>query len=210
MMRTPIRILLLLVAALSACLASLWLDQQGQWVSTGWVAPPAKAPDLKAPGLLPIGADSVADAAGYVSVQERPVFAPDRRPPPVVQPAQMDPFAGIQIFGVLTGANAGVMARIDGKVRRVKIDENVGAWTLKSINDRSITFTQGDQTRELRLAYAKLNTVTPQPARVSAGLAAPLGATRPPAEDPAAVFREDFRKRNELRAARGLPPVPTQ
>jgi hypothetical protein len=206
MMLTPVRMLSLLVAILSAVLASMWLDPQGHRVNTSWAAPAAKAPDLKAPGPLPIGSSGPTDASGYASVLERPLFAPDRRPLPVVQSAQADPFADIQVYGVLTGTIAGIMARIDGKVRQVRIGETVGAWTLKSIADRSITFTQGDQTRQLQLAYAKLNTVSPQPPRIAQALTAAPLADRFQL-DAAAAYRENLRKRNEVRAARGVPLI---
>jgi hypothetical protein len=83
----------------------------------------------------------------------------------------------------------------------------VGAWTLKSIADRSITFTQGDQTRQLQLAYAKLNTVSPQPPRAVQALTATPAAERLQL-DATAAYRENLRKRNEIRAARGVPLIP--
>lgn len=201
---TPTHILTLLTMALCAALASLWVDQQGYWRNIYWAVPAAIAPELKAPAQLLPGRGPA--TVSYASIQERPLFAPDRRPPPPpAPPAPPDPFASIQIQGIFSGVNTGILARVDGKVRRVKINETVGAWTLKSIEGRSITFTQGDQTRQIQLAYARLNTVTPAPTIATNRQAAPLTPLQGAAPDPKAYYREQLRMRNELNAARGLP-----
>lgn len=153
---TPVRLLVLLVVALGAALASLWLDQQGRLRNITWVVPAPKAPDITIP-VSPLQSDLTL-AASYASVQERPLFAPDRRPPPPPPPpAPPDPFVGIQVYGIYSGSGGGILARIEGKVRRIKINEAIGGWTLKSIEGRQINFVQGTQTRQLPLAYSKLN-----------------------------------------------------
>jgi hypothetical protein len=158
MIYTPVRLLLLLVLVLSGGLASLWLDEQGQWRNIGWTAPIAIAPDIKVP-VNPLSVmRSTSAAASYASIQERPLFAPDRRPPPPPPPpAPPDPFIGIQIYGIFSGNNGGILARVEGKVRRVRFNESIGGWTLKSVSGRQINFVQGEQTRQLRLEYSKLN-----------------------------------------------------
>jgi hypothetical protein len=139
-------------------LASLWLDEQGQWRNVSWAAPVAIAPDIKAPVNPLSESRSTAAAVSYASIQERPLFAPDRRPPPPPPPpAPPDPFIGIQIYGIFSGSKGGILARIEGRVRRVNFNESIGGWTLKSVAGRQINFVQGEQTRELRLEYSKLN-----------------------------------------------------
>lgn len=202
---TPVRILLLLLVALSAALASLWVDQQGHWRNILWVAPPAMKPDLTPPASLLLGA-GVAAGQSYASTLERPVFAPDRRPPPPPPPpAPPDPMANIQLHGIFGGASGGILARIDGKVRTVKVNEAVGPWTLKSVEGRMATFTQGETTREVELVYTRLGAVKP-PTPAQAAAAQALGRPAlPVANDPKAYYREQLRLRNELNAARGLP-----
>jgi hypothetical protein len=156
-----------------------------------------------------------ADPAAFAAILERPIFAPDRRqPPPPAPPAPPpppDPLANISIHGIFSGASAGVLARIDGKQRRIKINEKIGPWTLKSIDGRDITFTQGDEDRKLRLAFARLDTPVPPQAAAAAVRPAqtpvvPLSAAAlgQKAQD---EVRDRLKRRNELRASRGLPPL---
>jgi hypothetical protein len=151
----------------------------------------------------------------FAVILERPLFAPDRRPPPPPAAAPPpDPFATIKIQGIFSGANAGILANVDNKTRRVKINETIGNWTLKSINGRDITFTQGDDHRTVRLTYARLDAPASQnqkanaqaaPTPASAATPAPGVVSLPQmAQDEA---RERLRRRNELRTSRGLPPV---
>ena len=160
MMVTPIRLLMLVVVALSAGLASLWLDQQGSVRNITWVVPVAKAPDITAP-VNPLLGTGTTPAASYTSIFERPLFAIERRqpppPPPPAPPPPPDPFLGIQIYGIVSGGDGGILARIEGRVRRVKINEAIGGWTLKSIQGRQINFVQGAQTRQFQMTYSKLN-----------------------------------------------------
>lgn len=205
----PLHFLLLLILLLAGGLAWMWLDKTGHIRNVTWVAPKALLPDIKTLHSPPPASTTENNPVLFAVILERPVFAPDRRPPPApAPPAPPDPLANIQIHGIFSGANAGILARVDGKVRRVKLNETVGSWTLKSIDGRDVTFTQGDENRQLRLAYARLDTVT-QP--TTAGTAP---ASNAPPPGPLTVSksiqdetREYQRRRNEARAARGLPPV---
>jgi hypothetical protein len=154
---TPIRLLVLMVLVLSGGVASLWLDQHGNLRNISWAVPAAIAPEITAP-VNPLPPPGAAAVGSYASIQERPLFAPDRRPPPPPPPpAPPDPFIGIQIYGIYSGGNGGILARVEGKVRRIKINDAIGGWTLKSIEGRKINFAQGKQTRQLMLAYSRLN-----------------------------------------------------
>ena len=116
--------------------------------------------------------------------------------------------ANIQLHGIFSGAVAGIIARVDGKLRRVKVDDSVGGWTLKGIEGREAVFSQGEESRRLRLAYARLDAVNAQNATAtqSSGNTVPSGSMSPP-QHVQDEMRERLRRRNEIRAAKGLPPV---
>lgn len=202
----PLQFMLLLALLLSGYLAWMWVDEHAHLRNLNWAPPKALPPDIKAP-TSPQKNTAASNPALYAVLMERPVFAPDRRPPPPpAPPPPPDPLADIQISGIFSGANAGILARIGGKLRRVKVNEDVGSWTLKSIDGRDITFTQGTNNRQLRLAYARLNTPIQTPVAVAnkaPGSPAPTGAPLDPRDE----ARERLRVRNEARAARGFPPI---
>ena len=152
---TPVRLLLAVNVFLAGGLAWLWVDENAQVRNVTWVAPQALAPGIAAPvNLLPT-ASSAANPLQYFAILERPIFAPDRRPPPPpAPPPPPDPMASIQLLGIFSGENAGVLARVDGKVGRYKLNETIGAWQLKSVAGREVTFGQGEEIRQLHLAYS--------------------------------------------------------
>ena len=208
------RLLLVLILLLSGGLAWLWVDQQGQWRNLAWSPPKALPPDIKVPTGAPQANGPV--GAETAAILARPLFAPDRRPPPPPAPPAAapppDPLANIQIQGIFSGQNAGILARVDGKVRRIKLNETVGPWTLKSIDGRDVTFGQGNDSRKLRLDYARLGQPTPP----QAGATSAPAAQAPNNSSPGFVgipqnvqdeVRDRLRRRNELRASRGLPPL---
>lgn len=209
----PIRVLLFLMLLLLGGLALIWLDQAGQLRNVTWTPPRALPPEIKIPSTdRQVGTGSPSE---FAAILERPVFAPDRRPPPPPAPPAPtpppDPLANIQIQGIFSGANAGILARVEGKVRRIKVNEAVGPWTLKSIEGRDVTFGQGQETRKLRLDYARLAPPITQAAAPAAQ------ATNPSQPQPPVVaglpqniqdeIRDRLRRRNELRASRGLPAL---
>lgn len=210
----PLRFLLLLTLLLAGGLAWMWFDEHAQLRNLAWIAPKALPPDIKVLAGPPKAGSIAGDASLFAAILERPLFAPDRRPPPPPPPPPAsapppDPLANIQIHGIFSGANAGILARVDGKLRRVKINETIGPWTLKSIAGRDVTFSQGAENRQLRLTYARLDTpVAVPPVAVQAkgpDQAAPANATIPQrAQD---ETRDRIRRLNESRASRGLPPI---
>lgn len=217
----PIRLLLLLNLVLAGCLAWLWFDESGQPRDVVWTPPAALAPELAKP-LKPADS-SVAGAlptnpTQYLALLERPIFAPDRRPPPPPAPPSApaappppDPLANIQISGTFTGERAGIIANVDGKTRRIAVNDSVGAWTLKSVSGRDITFAQGSDSRQLRLKYSRLGPPVVQaaapgsaPSQSAVGQSSSIAGLAPNPQDEA---RERLRRRNEIRAARGLPLI---
>ena len=150
----------------------------------------------------------------FVAVLDRPLFSPSRRPPPPppppAPPPPPDPFADLQLVGLLTGKDhAGVLARIEGKVRRVRVNESIGAWTLKSIQDREVTFTSGEATRVLRMAYVRAPApVAAAPARPALPMSVATPGISPSiAQQNQEEARDRLRRRNEIRARAGLPPL---
>ncbi len=207
----PMPILVALTLVLSVGLATMWFDQHGKVRNSTWVPPKSLAPDVKVPQSAPPG---TSEPALFAAVLERPIFAPDRRPPPPPPPPTPapppDPLANTQILGSFSGASAGVLARVDGKVRRIKLNESIGPWVLKTVDDRNITFVQGEEKRVLRLAYARLDVPVPKPAAVTVNPPATPNATpgvlgvMQRAED---ETRDRNKYINEQRALRGLPPI---
>ena len=206
----PVRLLVVINLLLSAGLAWMWLDEHGQWRNITWSAPAPLLPEVNqlAAAAVLTGPQAV-NPGQYLAILERPMFAPDRRPPPPPDVAPPDPLANIQLVGVFSGANGGVLARVDGVVRRVKVNESVGAWILKSVEGRSVTFAQGEQNRQIALEYSVLGERKQLP-----GGQSPV-ANRPVVSSASTVVqqavdeaRERNRRANELRAAHGLPVIP--
>ena len=214
----PIRLLLVVSLLLAGGLAWLWFDESGQRRDVVWTPPAPLAPELAKPlkpgDLALSGAPSVSPTQ-YFALLERPLFAPDRRPPPPpappAAPPPPDPLANIQISGIFTGERAGIIAKVDGKSRRIAVNDSVGAWTLKSVVGRDVTFAQGSDSRQLRLNYSRLGPpvlLAAAPGAASPQIAgAPTGTAGAQAPNPQDEGRERLRRRNEIRAARGLPLI---
>lgn len=180
MTTAPGRTLLLINLLALAGLAYLWVDPQGKLRNSTWVAPAPIKPVLSQTALL---LPASPDPAIYNATLERPLFAPDRKPPPPVlpppPPPPPDPLADAQLLGLVSGETGGVLVRAEGLVRRVNLNKTLGEWTLKSVEDRSATFTRNAETRTIQMAYARWGTpvaaATPAPgAGAGAGPAGPV------------------------------------
>jgi hypothetical protein len=215
----PLHLLSVLNLGLALGLASLWVDPNAEPLpQIYWTAPTPVSPEIAIPTVALMTDPQGGNPDAYPAVLARPMFAPDRRPPPPPPPPVVpppppppDPFASVQITGLFTGPSGGVLARVEGKMRRVKIGQSIGAWKLETVEDREATFKQGEQERKLRLAYARLNVPVPPPVA-----AVPAAIQRPqaPPQNLSAIQqtqqeeqRERLRRRNELRIANGLPPL---
>ena len=152
---------------LSAALASLWVDPLTLQLRDGrWQPPVAREPDFAAMAPL-LAARATPVASEFVATLQRPLFAPNRRPavplpppaPPKAEPAPVvaakpppDPLAEVKILGMYAGANSGgIIAWVDGKARRVHLNDKINDWTITSIGDREVTFSQAGSTRVLPL-----------------------------------------------------------
>lgn len=149
---------------LAGLLLSMWVDRTGALRNTRWVPPAAIKPDF-VQLLYRSSTQSTDDVARYVAMLDRPLFSPSRRPPPpppppvVVVPPPPDPLANVQILGVFNGTEgSGMVARVDGKVRRLKVTEKIGDWTFDKVDGRDVTFARGSERRVIRLAPARPGT----------------------------------------------------
>lgn len=149
---------------LAVLIAGLWITPQGQLRGTRWQPPAAVRPDLgTAPAVL-AGQDDT-DTARYVAILDRPLFTPGRRPAPVAARADAagrpDPLDGLHLYGVFSGPDGGgIIARVEGKSRRVKVSETLGDWSLKEIRGHQVIFSRGAETRTVALAQARQGSVS--------------------------------------------------
>ena len=181
------RFLIPLLAGLNVLLglglAWLWFDASGELRGVTWQAPAPRKIDFLAmvPDLPP---PTSADVSQFLGILERPIFALTRRPPPPPAPPPPppppDPLADLQIYGLVSaGKVSGILAKIEGRTRTVRVDEAVGPWTLKTIKDREVVFANGAQTRAFPLRSARLT--GPVPAAESATTGASVGPAVPSA-----------------------------
>jgi general secretion pathway protein N len=129
------------------------------------------------------------------ATRERPLFAPSRRPPPVVatttyQLASVPPPAPprpleperpqLSLVGTVAGEAGGIGVFLDqaGKtVLRLKTGENHKGWVLRSVNGRSVVLAKGFAIVELTLPAPDLTKSDgpPQPGFAQGASAAPRG-----------------------------------
>lgn len=209
------RLLALGAVVLAAAMAWLWVLPTGQLRTNAWVPPAPVLPEMSVPNVPAGLAVSGHQGAGaYFAILDRPMFAPDRRPapPPDAKPVapEPDPLAGLTLYGIFTGPEfSGIVARVNDRVRRVRVSENLGEWTVKSVQDREVTFSRGEETRTMQLVrvYAQRAAAPAAQAPVppaAAGVPVDRAAMQQQDQDAA---RERLRQRNELFRKAGLPPV---
>lgn len=173
----PTRTLIFVNMVAMAGLAYLWVDPQGQPRPLAWVAPAPIKPVVAAVSL-PEPSTSNSDATALSATLERPIFAPDRRPPPLaLPPPPPDAMANVHLLGLFSGDVSGALIRSEGKVRRITLKQKLGEWTLQAIEDRSITFERDNETRVIRLEYTRMGV----PVQPMANQAPPItGKAGPP------------------------------
>ncbi len=113
----PVRLLVVANLLLAAGLAWMWLDEHGQWRNITWSAPATLLPEVNqlAAAGVPIGPQAV-NPTQYLAILERPIFAPDRRPPPPpAPPPPPDPMADVQITGIFSGAQGSMSPLAPGR-----------------------------------------------------------------------------------------------
>lgn len=199
----PTRTLLALNLLAVLGLAYLWLDPQGHLRNTTWVAPDPLRPQIDAPTKMA----PRPDASVFSTTLERPLFAPDRRPPPPVlpppPPPPPDPLADAQLVGLVAGDASAVIIRAEGKVRRVGLNQQLGEWTLKTIDDRTAIFEKAGEKRTLRLEYARLGVAAPVVAKQNPATSdAHANAVRQQGDSALRLAAEEEAKNRDLAAMR--------
>lgn len=153
-------LLLALDLGLAGGLAALWLDEDLDPKNIAWREPAAISPAEDSMTVLQVDARPT-ELAQLTSTTERPLFWAVRRPPPppkaesAAEP-ETDPFADIHLFGLVDGGESGAaIVRTGGRIRRVKVGESIGAWTLDGIVGREARFKGASgEVRGLLLKYA--------------------------------------------------------
>lgn len=224
MKRYVMHMLVALDVALALVLLAMWFDTGGQLRNAQWQRPAAIKPDFAAM-LSPLARQGNDDVGRFVATLDRPLFSPNRRPPPPVATAVApppDPLANIQLFGVYSGPEGGgIIARVDGKMRRAAVNDKIGEWTIKQVVDRDVTFVRGGETRVVSLVRAKRSGSAAAPAPASSGSKQVIPGKLPPgriseeerirtmtgAQRAEEDNRERLRYLNEMNAQNGLPPI---
>lgn len=212
MRRYAILILAVLNMGLATVLIAFWVDVSGKLRNITWQAPAPHAVEL---GEAPAGLTrNDTDMGRYLATLDRPLFSPSRRPAPAKADAstaqQVDALAGVQLSGVFGGGQfGGLIAKIEGKNKRVMLGEQIGDWTLKAVKGAEATLSRVDETRVLRVERPKT--------AAAADTASTASAQNSPPAAPNTVIdqqqriqeetRATLQRRNALRAKAGLPPV---
>lgn len=226
MRRWTLPLLLLANLGLALWLASLWFTPEGRLRALQWQPPPPLPPALDADQALPA---TGVEVERYVATLERPLFSPSRRPPPPAPAASAAPVVDtppdlrvLGLYGVHGGAGeapapaaGGMIARIDGQVKRVKVGDAVGRWTLKALRPGEAVLASGEVEHVYPLQRNKPGATSEEVGSVdnAAAGASPPAVSRAPAANPyyqrqVEEARANVRRINALRARSGLPPVP--
>lgn len=202
MRRHVIALLVAANTALAALLASMWMTPQGTLRNVAWQPPAPIQPEFSAP----VAANSEMNLAGFVASLDRPLFSPNRLPPPVkaagAAAPPVDPLSNIRLHGIYSGSGTGgIIASVDGKSRRIRLNETVGEWTVKNIQDRDVTFVRGGESRVIHLAAGQGQAQAVDAAAVPG--AAPAGAGQAGAAVPRSRLQALEERRARLTRNRG-------
>lgn len=190
MMPSPVRFLLLLIAACAAgTVAILAL------VPSSWEAPQPQLPELSGVSLAAL-ADEEASVIDFGQVAARPLFIAGRRP--WIEPAAVakgdpepepDPFPEADLVGIFgSGGDAGVIVSMDGEASRVRVGAEWSGWTLRAVDPGGLSATfeaSGRRSHELKLKRQ------PQQGAMVFQAAQPEAAAEPEAEAESGEARDD-------------------
>lgn len=140
-------------------LAYLWVDADGHLRNLIWLPPAAQSLTLDPVSLQRGAASADADVGRFVVIVDRPLFSSTRRPPPPPPPPPppkpVDPLADLKIVGVYKeGDSGGILANLNGKVRRMRVGETIGEWKIQEVRGRDVVFVRGTEFRTLSLTPA--------------------------------------------------------
>lgn len=215
-MPSPLRILTFTNLALGGALAAAWLAVPHAWRPAGALPPDAAS-------LEPVRIEAA--RAGHEALREmveRPPFDPERGAAAADEaalapaPASSEPLSAARLLGVAQSTDRGtVILRIDGSVRRLRVGERLGEWTLSGLEGRKARFVGEDgQTRELVLIPSHRASAPPAQASVLPTTGGPDLADSPAAtadpEDPILdkTFEQRVAERRAMREAMERAPGP--
>jgi hypothetical protein len=151
-------LLLVGIFGLAGLLGWQWIDAQGKLRNVQWQPPAAIKPEFGSVSAAGLPKEEL-DTGRFVAIVERPLFSPTRRPPlppKVVVVPPPDPLDTAHLYGIFSGAGGGgIIVRLEGQTRRVKVGDQVGDWRLKEIRGREAIFARGGDTRTAMLMQAK-------------------------------------------------------
>ena len=148
---TAVFVLVLVNAVLLLALVTVWSGGSRDW------SPPAP----QRPDAASLEAEKIdlrrADMMALDESLKRPLFTATRRP----APAPVDGFDAIDgadpvLLGIFAaeGGGKGVILRVDGKVRRLRVGETLGSWTLDAMDDQGgAIFKRADEQLEVQLRH---------------------------------------------------------
>lgn len=174
--RYVLPLLVLINLALAGVLAWLWFTPEGELKNTHWDRPSAQKSDF-ASMMPPLPVIAPADTGQFMALLDRPLFSLTRRPPPPppppAPPPPVDHLSTAKLMGIVDGGTTGgIIINIAGANRRVRLNEQVDGWVVKSVQGRQVTFNRGGETRTLQLQRSKVSTYTgaamPAPAQPTA------------------------------------------
>lgn len=213
MRRLVLPMLVVLNLALAGLLAWLWFTPAGALRDLRWQPPQPVPPALADARALP---NVDIDVARYVATLERPLFVPTRRPPPppqaVASAPVADPLPQIRLLGLYGNDQVGgVIASIDGQVRRLRVGESIGSWSVKEVRRNEVVIARADDVRTIALVRSASDAAVPE--TVAAGDSARSGTASTPTaqaqrQRDVERARNQVRRMNVLRARSGLPPLP--
>ena len=177
-------------------LLGAWFKPDGSLRNVHWIPPEPMSVDYL--GSVPVlPARNAIDMGRVVAMTDRPLFVAGRRPPPPPPPssateeAPVDNLSTAKVLGLYAGNGiGGVVLNIAGKNRRLRLQEVVDGWTLKSIEGKAVVFERSGQTRTLQLTRALFKGGAPSGAPLPAELlpspiqvppSAPDSGAKPPA-----------------------------
>lgn len=215
MRRLVLPLLGLLVLALAGLLAWQWVTPEGQWAGVRWQPPAALRPSLDGTAALP---STGVELGRYVATLERPLFVSSRRPPPpppvAAAPVVVDTPPDLRVLGLYgrrgeAAGEGGMIARVDGQVKRLRLGDSVGRWTLKELRPGEAVLALGDTQQVYPLRRALPD--DPPAAADNAASAPPAArgaAANPMVQRQIEEARQNLRRINALRARNGMPLLP--
>ncbi|MVT28727.1 hypothetical protein GO496_10225 [Acidovorax citrulli] len=161
-------LLLCVNAALALVLLWMWVSPDGTLRNVRWQSPEPRRSDVG--GLMPVlPTVGTADTRAFVAMLDRPLFSVSRRPPPPPPPPSAsepppDNLSSARLSGVYSGGGeGGVIIQVAGKQHRLRMNDNIDGWVLKSIQDRVVSFSRGGETRTLLLPRAAVTVYSGAP-----------------------------------------------